>query len=110
MRYFFAFSIFLIFATGCSRNNRQPRILAKDEMGKVSWDIMLVDQYINSRMPDSTHDINKDRLRLYLKVFQLHHITREDYNASLKYYMAKPDLMKTIFDTLAVKSERLRYK
>ena len=99
----------VIFVVSCNGRKKQPRILSKEEMGKVTWDIMLVDEHANGLYRDSTiKNIDKERLKLYLKVFQVHKITREDYNASIRYYAAKPDQMKIIFDSLSAKGERAR--
>ena len=104
------FALFiLILLSSCSRKNDKPRILSRQEMEKVTWDIMLVDEHANGFYRDSTiKDQNKERLRLYLKVFQVHKITRQDYNASIRYYASKPDQMKVIFDSLSAKGERQR--
>ena len=104
---FVGFVVF--FAAACTRNDNKPRILSREEMEKVTWDIMLVDEHAHGFFRDSTiknHD--KERLKFYLKVFQVHKITREDYNASLKYYASKPDQMKIIFDSLSARGERQR--
>ena len=72
---------------------------------------MQVDQYVNGYISrDTLKDLNKERLQLYLKVFQLHKITKEDFNASMKHYASKPDLMKVIFDSLSSKGDMQRRK
>ena len=100
------FLLFLISLSGCVNKNR-PHILNKEEMEKVIWDIMLVEEFANIQAArDSLRNIDKERLNLYMKVFQLHRTTREDFSSSLKYYAAKPAVMKAIFDTLSAKKER----
>jgi len=100
--------LFLISLSGCFKKSR-PHILSQHEMEKVIWDIMLVEEFANIKAArDSLKNIDKERLNLYMKVFQLHRISREDFSASLKYYAAKPGVMKTIFDTLSAKKERER--
>src|SRR5690348_13403543 len=96
----------LLVVTSCRHEKNKPTILPKEQMESVIWDIMQVDEYANNYLSrDSLRNLDKQRLVLYLKVFQLHHITKDDFNASLKFYSAKPDLMKVIFDSLAVKGE-----
>jgi hypothetical protein len=102
---FLLLNLFLIL--GCNSKTNHPRILSKEEMGKVTWDIMLTEDYLNNTFRDSLKEVNKERLVLYLKVFQLHKISKEDYNYSLKYYSSKPDQMKDIFDTLSVRGRRV---
>src|SRR4051812_12206682 len=102
-------SLLCIFLLACSAKQNEPRILQQQEMAKVLWDVMLAEEYFNTSMiMDSTRNKQEDRLKLYLKVFQLHNISREDFNASLKYYTSKPDILKIIYDSLGVKAERER--
>jgi|SRR5687768_6017301 len=95
----------------CSRDKKKPEILTQSQMERVIWDIMQVDEYANAYISrDSLKDLNKERQQLYLKVFQLHKVSKEDFNASIKYYSSKPDLMKVIFDSLSSKGELQRRK
>jgi hypothetical protein len=94
-----------------SRDKKKPVILTQQKMEKIIWDIMQVDEFANSYISrDSLKDLNKERLQLYLKVFQLHKVSKDDFNASMKYYSSKPDLMKVIFDSLSSKGELQRRK
>jgi hypothetical protein len=111
MRYFFLLLVFLAVLFSCSRDKKKPVILTQPQMERIIWDIMQVDEYANSYISlDSLKDLNKERLQLYLKVFQLHKVSKDDFNASLKYYSSKPDLMKVIFDSLSSKGESQRRK
>jgi hypothetical protein len=96
---------------GCKQHQNKPALLSKPQMEKVIWDIMQVDEYANNFISrDSLKNLNQERLQLYLKVFQIHHISKDDFNASLRYYAAKPDEMKIIFDSLTSKGELQRRK
>src|SRR4051812_20218239 len=100
MRFLIAIFIYLIVASGCSGKKDKATILSRNEMQKVIWDIMQVDEYANGYLSrDSSKNLNRERQQLYLKVFKLHKISKEDFNASLKYYSSKPELMKVIFDS-----------
>ena len=99
----------LLFFYACTNKHVSPRILSEPEMQKVMWDIMLVEEYANIKTArDSIKNIDNDRLNLYLKVFQLHNISKEDFKASFKYYSSKPNLMKIVFDSLSARGERER--
>ena len=107
--YFCSLVLIFTFVVACNRNDKQPRILSREEMEEITWDIMLVDEKANDFFRDSTiKNPTDERMKLYLKVFQLHQVSRADYNASIKFYAAKPDVMKRIFDSLSVKGERVR--
>jgi hypothetical protein len=109
--FYFLLVLILIFTCACKQQGKKPVILTRNEMQRVIWDIMQVDEYANTYVSrDSLKNLNKERLELYLKVFRLHHITKDDFNASLKYYSSKPDEMKVIFDSLTSKGELQRRK
>ena len=111
MRYFFLLLSITLLLSCSAEKQKKPVILTPAQMEKVVWDIMQVDQYVNSYISrDTLKDLNKERLQLYLKVFQLHKISKEDFNASVKHYASKPDLMKVIFDSLSSKGEMQRRK
>ena len=102
-----SFLIIILILGACSFKKEQPKILSHTEMGRVLWDIMLVEEYSNLRVTrDSIKNIDQERLHLYQKIFQLHKITREDFSASLKYYASRSDVMKKIVDSLSVKNDR----
>jgi hypothetical protein len=112
MRYLFLVMVVFTLLFSCSkRDKNKPVILTQPKMESIIWDIMQVDEYANTYISrDSLKDLNKERLQLYLKVFQLHKVSREDFNASIKYYSSKPDVMKVIFDSLSSKGELQRRK
>jgi len=73
-------------------------------------DVITADQYASIY-------INKDNLRrdkvkanqdLLEDIFKIHHITRQDFQASLRFYESRPDLNKKIFDSLAAYANRHR--
>src|SRR5687768_402685 len=112
MRLFFLLLVIFSLLFSCSnRDKKKPVILTQPQMERVIWDIMQVDEYANAYISrDSLKDLNKERQQLYLKVFQLHKISKDDFNASLKYYSSRPDMMKVIFDSLSSKGELQRRK
>jgi hypothetical protein len=96
---------------GCSDKNKVPSsILGREDMQNVLWDMIQADQYsINYVAKDSAHiNVKMENLRLYDQVFQLHHISREKFSESYKYYMAHPELTQTLLDSLLAMGNRLR--
>jgi hypothetical protein len=102
----------IMMLVSCSnKTNSKTNILSQNQMEKLIWDIMLVDEFTDNHIvKDSSKDANKERLKLYLEVFQLHHTSQQEFSASMKYYSQKPDLMKVIFDSLSARGERERKK
>lgn len=72
------------------------------------WDLLLVDEYLINKPPDSLTDAKKERSRLYSEVFNLHKTNQAQFSKSYKYYVGRPDRMKIIFDTLTSKGIKAR--
>ena len=91
----------------CSSSPVPRGILAPEEMQKVVYDIMQIDEFINSFLyKDSSIDIKKERSIYYEKVFKIHHTNRRDFYASFKYYQQHPDLQKLLLDSLTARVKR----
>ena len=103
--------IALLMAAGsCSDKNSTPSgILSREDMQKVLWDMIQADQYAAYLAKDSAHiNLKMEDLRLYDQVFQLHHVSREEFSKSYKYYMDHPELTQTLFDSLLAMGNRAR--
>ena len=96
--------------TGCSDKDRIPSgVLPRQKMEDVLWDMIQADQYSSFLTKDSAHiNLKEERLRLYEQVFLLHGVTREQFRKSYDYYMSRPDLTQTMFDSLQSRGNRLR--
>lgn len=81
-----------------------PRgILPPDKMYAAVKDIMQVDEFINGYlMKDSNLNLKQKRSDLYAQVFALHQTDRKQFYNSFTYYQKHPDLLKPLFDSLAV--------
>jgi hypothetical protein len=78
-------------------------------MQKVLWDMIQADQYSGYLAKDSAHiNLKLEDLRLYEQVFQLHHISREKFTRSYKYYMTRPDLTQVLLDSMVAMGNRER--
>ena len=102
--------IVLLVAGSCSDKNSIPSgILSREDMQNVLFDMILADQYTNNLAKDSAHiNLKLEDLRLYDEVFQLHHVSREQFNRSYKYYMDHPELTQPLLDSLQAMGNRLR--
>jgi hypothetical protein len=105
----------LLTGYACSNDKSIPSgILSQDKMTGVLWDMIEADQYAQTIAKDTAFvdsaDLNLklENLRLYEQVFQLHHVTRDEFRKSYKYYMDHPDLTQVLFDSLITKGNRLR--
>ena len=87
------------------KDNRLPKdILPREKMQEVLWSMISAGEFLN------TYILNKDSVdkvaessKIYGQVFQIHHITREEFDKSYLYYREHPELMKAILDSLSKK-------
>lgn len=94
-----------IFFAGCNRFS--PAIIPVNKMTKVMWDMIQVDEFATGYLTkDSSKNIKTERMKLYQQVFQLHQVSEKAYFASFKYYSARPDLFKTVIDSLSERATR----
>jgi len=102
--------VLMLAGIGCSDKNSVPSgILAREDMQNVLWDMIQADQYSTYLAKDSGRiNVKLENMRLYDQVFQLHHVTREKFTKSYKYYMAHPELTQTLMDSLLAMGNRLR--
>jgi hypothetical protein len=94
----------LIFVVGCVRNDKIPKgVIRQNEMRKLMWDLMRADAYVNDFvMKDSSCDRKTESAILYEEIFRMHATNREKFEKSLDFYETRPDLLKTITDSLRV--------
>ncbi|HEY4335192.1 MAG TPA: DUF4296 domain-containing protein [Puia sp.] len=102
--------VLVVAGIGCSDKNSVPSgILAREDMQRVLWDMIQADQYSAYLAKDSARvSLKLENMRLYDQVFQLHHISREKFTKSYKYYMTNPELTQTLMDSLLAMGNRIR--
>ena len=101
----------LFLLSACSHKDSIPTgILNQDSMRNILWDIMQVDQYSVQYLSKDSAKINlkAQTIALYQRIFQNHHVSREDFNKSYQFYIAHPDLTKTMLDSLTARANRER--
>ncbi|HVU93780.1 MAG TPA: DUF4296 domain-containing protein [Puia sp.] len=102
--------VLMLAGIGCSDKDSVPSgVLAREDMQNVLWDMIQADQYSTYLAKDSGRiNVKLENMRLYDQVFQLHHVTREKFTKSYKYYMAHPELTQALMDSLLSMGNRLR--
>ena len=94
-----------IFLVSCKDKNQIPKdVLPKEKMQEVLWSMINAGEFLNGYI------LNKDSVdrvaessKIYGQVFQVHHITKEEFDKSYSYYREHPELMKVILDSLSKK-------
>ncbi|MEO7768089.1 MAG: DUF4296 domain-containing protein [Ferruginibacter sp.] len=103
----------IICMIGCRGNNSNSsgKIVDKEKMGSVMWDIIGADVFTEQFVKkDTSKSASLENIKLQNKIFALHNISRADYYKSYEYYLSHTDLMKTILDTMIARGERDRTK
>jgi hypothetical protein len=100
------FSFILI----CCSNDALPKgILVADEMKKVVYDLLRVDEYLNNFVTkDTTVNVKMKRSIYYEQVFRSHNTSRKQFYTSFRYYQQHPDIQKNLFDSLLATANRER--
>ncbi len=100
----FYLSLFVIlFIFSCNQEDKVPKnIIEKKKMQELVWDMARADAFLTAfaGKADSTFDRNKETIRLYKEVLQIHKVTQEDFRKSRDWYQKHPAVMKAIMDTL----------
>ena len=85
--------------------------LSPSKMEKVYWDYIQADVLARQRvMKDSTLSGVAEAAKLRKDVLKIHGVTQEEMNASLQYYSAHPEQMRTVLDSIIAKQQRIRKK
>ena len=96
----------------CSDKNKVPSgVLDRESMQAVMWDMILADRYAITYFPTDTtkrKDIKTETLRLYDQVFQIHDISQEEFLKSYKFYLSRPDISKSMFESIYTRANRKR--
>jgi hypothetical protein len=110
MRFLFLL-LFIFFAASCINKDKVPDgVIVRDSMPRLLWDVIVADQYSKQYLLKDSSKTNTrlETMKLYQQVFQIHHTTRDQFEKSYQYYISRPDLMKIIFDSLSVYSNKQR--
>lgn len=94
---------FLLSIISCGNKGSENEILSSDKMEVVISDLMKADQFISDfRVPhDTAMDRDVESIKLYQQVFKLHGISKNQFEKSLAYYQARPELLKTMMDSIS---------
>lgn len=103
MKLFLTLIVLIVLSGSCSEKNKVPDdILKPDKMRMVLTDILIADVYNNERaLRDTSVKLPEGNAALFLKVFQLHQITRNEFTHSYNFYLKRPDLLKPITDSIS---------
>ncbi|MEO7800589.1 MAG: DUF4296 domain-containing protein [Ginsengibacter sp.] len=108
MRRLFTICILLILITSCGKKDDIPKdIIPSPKMEALLWDVLRADMLAEENVKkDSTKNLNMESHRLNELIYQIHHVSEADFKRSISFYEARPELLRTIFDSLNAKQTR----
>jgi len=97
------------FILSCAEGTKVPdEVLPPQKMEAVLYDVISADELTDfSSIMDSTYRVFSKRTSLYDSIFSIHSIKKENFKKSLQFYQGRPDILKTILDSLQKKSDTL---
>lgn len=101
----------VVLLMGCTDTTNIPKgVLPKQKMEALLWDLIQADRFSALfLLKDSTQiNIHAENLQLYNRVLQIHHLSKEEFTKSYRFYLSRPDITKVIFDTISARAERQR--
>jgi len=101
--------LFFSFLICCTNKDNVPSgIIPKAEMQKLMWDMIQANQFSKHfLLKDSAKkNVTAETMKLYDEVFQLHNITRDEFQKSYQFYIGRPDIFKVIMDSLSAQGNR----
>ncbi|MGN6294803.1 MAG: DUF4296 domain-containing protein [Chitinophagaceae bacterium] len=101
-----SFPLLLLLAgiMACSDKNKLPKdVLPHPKMQAVMWDMIRAGDFLNNYVfyRDTSVDKIAETQKWNEKIFQIHHITREQFDKSYAYYRQHPQLMKAVMDSIS---------
>ncbi len=106
MRISFVIIAGIFFLMGCKdKKESSSVILSKAKMQAVMWDMVRSSEFLNGFVlfKDTAIDKTARSHKWHEKIFQMHEITKEEFEKSYAYYENHPGLMRDILDTLSRK-------
>jgi hypothetical protein len=97
-----------VFIACTSGDKKIPKdVLPVDKMKLIIWDLTQAGAYANylKEKDTSTKRLNT----MYMaEVLKMHHISKEDFFKSFKFYQSDPSLNKILFDSVSAYAQRQR--
>lgn len=102
MRYLITF-VFIVGILSCSGKRDVPASIIKPvKMQAIMKDLFLVDAVNTERLSRAYQfQFAEENKAGYERVFQLHKITRKEFEDSYNYYVSHPDFLEEIIDSVS---------
>jgi hypothetical protein len=107
--FFFLLLVSMVVLLSCSDDTGPKPALSQMEMVPLVYQLMLADEIsVDYQNRDSTRRLDSVRARKYDQVFDLNNVDYKTFKESYDYYLARPDQLKLIFDSVEALGNRDR--
>lgn len=95
--------LLLLVLAACSETKKTPEnILAPEKFQKVLTDVMLADALSTERsFKDTSLKIKNINAAYFLKIFEIHGTTKNEFMRSYNFYLSRPDFLRVISDSVS---------
>jgi hypothetical protein len=104
MRCLLTLMIVMVLA-GCKDQDALPAgVLPQEKMKLVMYDMMRSGEFLSGYVlyKDETVDKTGESMKWYNKVWQMHHITEDQFRQSYKWYREHPKQMEQVMDSVMI--------
>jgi hypothetical protein len=111
MRNLFIIGLLSVLTFACSDKDKlPPGVLPKKQMREVMWDMIRTGEFLHGFVFKQDSSLDKIELgeKWFDKVYQLHKITKTQFEKSYAYYNSRPVLMKEMLDSLSKRQQYIR--
>jgi hypothetical protein len=95
--------LFMFNLMACSETKKTPEnVLGPAKFQKVLTDVMLADALSTERsFKDTSLKIKDANAAYFLKIFEIHGTTKNEFMRSYNFYLSRPDLLRVISDSVS---------
>jgi len=105
------FFLIMILALACSSDQVPKNVIQPEEMKMILYDLFRSEEAATKLTLDSSINTFTNRqLVMYNNVFAIHHIDKDAFYRSYRYYEEHPDLHKELMDSLSAFAGREKIK
>jgi Domain of unknown function (DUF4296) len=105
--------LMIVLGFACNSKPDAPaKLLSRDKMEDILWDLMRADLFINNYMviKDTALDKKKQGIELYSQILELHKVSQEQFRESFLYYRSQPEELKILMDSLSHHNDTTQLK
>jgi Domain of unknown function (DUF4296) len=104
--------IWLFCLIACSESKKTPEnVLSPKKFQAVLTDVLLADALSTERsFKDTGLKIKDANAAYFLKIFEVHGITKNEFMRSYNFYLSRPDLLRVISDSVSAVLNRENLK